>query len=103
MIFKGRKVLDGTLSAIQDQYSSDTVRLRIDGGGSLLAGLPGVEHIRDHGHLQELRLAPGADPQVLLAALVQRAPVRYFELARPSLEDIFVRIAGPEAMEVPHA
>src|SRR5438552_3486083 len=33
MIFKGRKVLDGTLEAIQDRYGSDTVRLRFDGSG----------------------------------------------------------------------
>ena len=31
MIFKGRKVLDGTLTEIQDRYGSDTIRVRIEG------------------------------------------------------------------------
>ncbi len=99
MIFKGRKVLDGTLAAIQDDYGSDTVRLRLDGGTEVLRGLPDIESIRDHGQLQELRIKDGGDAQQILAALVSRARVRHFELTRPSLHDIFVRIAGPAAIE----
>jgi len=99
MIFKGRKVLNGTLSDIQDQYGNDTVRVRIAGEAALLAGLPGVERINDYGRWQELRLREGADAQQILHAMLQRAPVRHFELTRPSLHDIFVRIAGPEAQE----
>jgi len=103
MIFKGRKVLDGTLSAIQDQYGSDTIRVRIEGNGTLLANLPGVERVNDYGQSQELRMSDGCDPQQVLAAIMSRARVRQFELARPSLNDIFVRIAGPEAQENHHA
>ncbi len=29
MIFRGKKVLDGTLETIQDQYGSDTIRVRM--------------------------------------------------------------------------
>jgi ABC-2 type transport system ATP-binding protein len=103
MIFKGRKVLDGTLADIQDRYSSDTIRVRIDGERDALDTLPGVAHVRDHGQLQELRMTNGCDPQQILAAIMSRARVRHFEIARPSLHDIFVRIAGPEAEEVTHA
>ncbi len=103
MIFRGRKVLDGTLSDIQDQYGSDVIRLRIDGDGASLQDLPGVERIHDHGQLQELRLASGGDSQAVLAAIMSRTRVRSFELARPSLHDIFVRIAGPEAEEASNA
>ncbi len=96
MIYRGRKVLDGTLEAIQDAHGSDTVRVRLEGDGAGLAGLPGVERVTDFGKLQELQLAPAADPQRILAALMERGRVRYFELARPSLQEIFVRIARPE-------
>ncbi|MEW6071492.1 MAG: ATP-binding cassette domain-containing protein [Planctomycetota bacterium] len=99
MIFRGRKVLDGTLSAIQGEYGEDTIRARIDGERIRLDGLPGVERINDHGRVQELRLRPGTDPQIVLRSLVERVPVTHFELAKPSLHDIFVRIAGPEAAE----
>ena len=36
MIYKGRKVLDGTLAAIQSSYGADTVRLRVEGGAEAL-------------------------------------------------------------------
>jgi ABC-2 type transport system ATP-binding protein len=96
MIYKGRKVLDGTLEAIQDTYGSDTLRVRLDGNGASLDGLAGVARITDFGRLKELRLEPGADSQQLLAALMARGQVRHFELTRPSLRDIFVRIAAPD-------
>lgn len=103
MIFRGRKVLDGTLDAIQDQYGSDTVRVRAECDVAALEALPGIEHITDRGHLRELRLARGTDAQQVLAALAGRTRVSYFELARPSLHDIFVRIAGPAAEEADRA
>ena len=103
MIFKGRKVLDGTLTSIQDQYGTDTIRVRTDGDGDALQNIPGVQRIRNYGQLQELRMSNGGDSQQVLAAIMSKARVRHFELAQPSLHDIFVRIAGPEAEEVNHA
>ncbi len=99
MIFKGRKVLDGTLAAIQAQYGSDTIRVKSEGGAAVLAGLDGVERVTNFGRLQELRLAGDRDPYTILRELVARTRVESFEIARPSLHDIFVRIAGPEAKE----
>jgi ABC-2 type transport system ATP-binding protein len=103
MIFKGRKVLDGTLAAIQDRYASDTIRVRTEGGRAAVEGLPGVEAINDSGQEQELRLAPGGDAQQVLAALLARTRLRSFQIVKPSLHDIFVRIAGPPAKEPSHA
>jgi ABC-2 type transport system ATP-binding protein len=100
MIYRGRKVLDGTLESIQDAYGSDTLRVRLEGDGAALGELPGVQRVTDFGRWQELRLQPDADPQRLLALLMERGKVRHFELARPTLQDIFVRIAGPEAKMV---
>jgi ABC-2 type transport system ATP-binding protein len=48
-------------------------------------------------------LREGADPQALLSALAARARIEHFEIARPSLHDIFVRIAQPEPQEHPVA
>jgi ABC-2 type transport system ATP-binding protein len=102
MIYKGKKVLDGTLEAIQETYATDTVRVRLEENHTGWDGLPGVEAVRDLGHWQELRLERGADAQALLAFLMRRGKVRHFELAHPSLHDIFIRIARPEA-ETDHA
>jgi ABC-2 type transport system ATP-binding protein len=99
MIYRGKKVLDGTLKAIQDAHGSDTVRVQLDGAGAPLAELPGIVRVTDFGNLKELQLAPGSDAQAVLAALMMRGRVRHFELARPSLHEIFVRIARPEVEE----
>ena len=94
MIFKGRKVLDGTLDSIQRQYGNDTLRITAEGGAAAMQGLPGVAQVRDLGHVQELRMTLGCDPQEVLRALIGRTRVTGFEVSKPSLEDIFIRIAG---------
>ena len=95
MIYKGRKVLDGTLGEIQSIYGFDTVRVESDAGVGAFAGIAGVDEINDQGNVQEVRFR--GDPQDLLRALVDRTRITRFEIARPSLHDIFVRIARPEA------
>ena len=99
MIFKGKKVLDGTLASIQDKYGSDTIRLRTGNGSAVLKDLKGVEKINDYGQMQELRITPGADSNDILRDILTRTQVQSFDIARPSLHDIFVRIAGPAAKE----
>jgi ABC-2 type transport system ATP-binding protein len=96
MIYKGNKVLDGTLESIQDRYGRDTLRVRVEGSGFDPRAVPGVEKVTDFGRLQELRISRDTDSQEVLAELMRYGPVTHFELARPSLHDIFVRIARPE-------
>jgi ABC-2 type transport system ATP-binding protein len=103
MIFKGKKVLDGTLDSIQDQYGNDTLRISVAGGLAAAGDLPGVEKVRDLGQVQELRMLRGCDPHEVLRTLVERTRVHSFSVTRPSLHDIFVRIAGPAAEEAEHA
>jgi len=94
MIHRGQKVLDGTLEQIQDAHGEDSIRVRLDGAVDL-TNLPGVSEVADFGKLQQLRIDPGTNPQTILEALMKRGTVRHFELARPSLQEIFVRIAKP--------
>jgi ABC-2 type transport system ATP-binding protein len=99
MIYKGRKVLDGTLDSIQQTYGADIVRVRLESGNGhapSLDGLPGVVKVTDFGKLQELRLSAGTDRHALLSALMSRGKLVHFEQAHPSLQDIFVRIASPD-------
>ena len=93
MIFRGRKVLDGTLQEIQAQYGFDTIRLRTAAGAPILDGMAGVQSVNDYGQLQEVRVS--GDPQQFLQQLAARTAVHHFEITRPSLHDIFVRIARP--------
>lgn len=110
MIYKGKKVLDGTLASIQQTYGQDTIHVQLDGVhrngsdlhdfNSAFAGLPGVTKVTDLGNVQELRTDPSADPQRILAALMDRGRVSHFQIAHPSLHEIFVRIATPTREEV---
>ncbi len=102
MIFKGKKVLDGTLEAIQNEYATDTIRVRTAGGAPALQDLDGIEKVNDFGQTQALRMLPGCKAQEVLGAIISRTEVFSFDIVKPSLHDIFVRIAGPEASEVNH-
>jgi ABC-2 type transport system ATP-binding protein len=97
MIFEGKKVLDGTLHDIQEQYGADTVRVRTAAGVGACAGMAEVESLNDYGQVQEVRLT--GDPQAFLQRLMARTTVYHFEVTRPSLHDIFVRIAHPQDQE----
>ncbi len=100
MIFRGQKVLDGTLESIQAQYGSDTIRVRMPGFTGSLAQLEGVSRVNEYGPYRELRMSPPADPQHILRQLMALGTLQHFEIARPSLHDIFVRIARPEPEEM---
>jgi ABC-2 type transport system ATP-binding protein len=97
MIYHGKKVLDGTLDTIQAKYGEDTILVRTSAEAEVLTQLRGVLRVNDLGREKELRLAPGTDPQSVLQNLLPKARVDRFEIVRPSLHDIFVRIAQPDS------
>jgi len=102
MIYQGKKVLDGTLTHIQDQYGNDTIQIQTEAGASALNGIAGIEKVNDFGKLQEVRVSSGADPQDILIELLKLTRITRFEIAKPSLNDIFIRIASPERKEAHH-
>jgi ABC-2 type transport system ATP-binding protein len=102
MIYQGRKVLDGTLSKIQDEYGNDTIRIQSEMGASALQGMKGIEKVNDFGKLQEVRVSEGSDPQKILADLLKLTRISRFEITKPSLNDIFIRIASPDRKEDNH-
>ncbi len=97
MIFKGNKVLDGTLEEVKAQYGADTIHLKWSGSSSDLNAIHGIDRVVDMGSYRELQVA--ADPQAVLRQLVELGEVKLFEIAQPSLHDIFIRIAGPAARQ----
>jgi len=99
MIYRGQKVLDGSLAEIRERYGTDTIRLRMGEGAVLDPGtLAGVTHARDLGRDWELRF--DGDAQTILRGAMERGAIERFEITSPSLHDIFVRIAKPTEAEV---
>lgn len=91
MINRSHKVLDGKLREIRRSFSRNAVALQITGGDGVLEDPSLVANIREHGDDLEVLLAPGTDAQTLLKRLVASgAIVNKFELAEPSLHDIFI-------------
>jgi ABC-2 type transport system ATP-binding protein len=97
MIFQGKKVLDGSLDSIQSRYPANRLRVRLAAGAALPERLDGVAEVAKNGVFQELTLSPATRPQTILQQLAQRCEVEHFEVIRPTLHDIFVQIARPNA------
>jgi ABC-2 type transport system ATP-binding protein len=99
LIHEGRAVLAGELEQVRASFGSNTVHLVFEGDGTFLAGLPGVAAARVDTNAAELRLAPGADAQAVLTAAVAKVRISRFEIAAPSLEEIFIDRVGAGALE----
>jgi ABC-2 type transport system ATP-binding protein len=92
LINEGRDVLYGGLNDIRKQYSGHAVVVRAVGE---IPKLPGVESISRHNSETKLNLADGVTPQdTLKGLLAQGAVLEKFEIAVPSLDEIFIRVVG---------
>jgi len=103
MIYKGKKVLDGTLTSIQDKFGTDTIRIQTENGSAFLKEIQGIEKITDFGQMQEIRVNKEVDTQEMIKTILSKTRVSKFETTKPSLNDIFIRIASPEEKEVQNA
>lgn len=92
MIYRGNKVLDGTLDEIKAGYGGNIVRVRLAANQELPAKLVGVQAVVQQGRAYDLQLENEQARQQVLAQLVAHADIEHFETMRPSLHDIFVRI-----------
>jgi len=92
MVNNGRAVLYGDLAEIKSRYRGNSVFLDIEGE---LGDLSGVTEKRPHKGYVELVLDGKTTPQQLLEQLVNRGIViNRFEMATPSLNEIFLKEVG---------
>jgi ABC-2 type transport system ATP-binding protein len=97
MIFRGQKVLDGPLGEIRRTEGRPRLRVRFSDGSPPPSFLPAIDSVKPAGDAHDLFLSdPNARPEVL-RALSDVGDLEHFETVRPSLHDIFVAIAGPDA------
>ena len=92
MINQGRAVLYGGLKEIKARYRSNTVILENEGE---LGELAGIQEKRTRKDYTELVLKENTAPQQVLEQLVRAGvKVNKFEIATPSLNEIFLKLAG---------
>jgi ABC-2 type transport system ATP-binding protein len=90
MINRGHMVLYGRVRDLRRQYADHAVHVRGDG---VMDGIPGVRSVRALNGESELALEPGAAPEAVLRALLERGVrIESFALASMPLEDIFVKV-----------
>ena len=92
MMSNGQDVLYGDLSEIKARYRGNSVLLALTGE---LGEVPGVVGKRQHKGCTELMLDGKTTPQQVLAHLVSRGTlINRFEVATPSLNEIFLKEVG---------
>jgi ABC-2 type transport system ATP-binding protein len=98
LISRSRKVLDGDLKEIRRREARGVVAVSFDGDDRWIRGSEVLDiELGKDGHFH-LLLKEGADPGVLLRRGVEAGVVIHrFEVVEPSLHEIFVQHAGPEA------
>ena len=103
LIARGRVVLAGTMREVKSGFGRETVRLEYDGNDAFLAPLEaeGAVAVTQRGAgSAEVRLLNGTPARrVLDAALEGTNEVYRFELAEPSLTEIFVRTVGEQGSD----
>jgi ABC-2 type transport system ATP-binding protein len=98
LVHKGKVVLSGALDAVRDSFGKNTLHIDYEGDGGFLEQLPQIKRATIVPNGAELSLVDGADPQHILEATIGRLRIRRFELAAPSLEEIFIEQVGAETM-----
>jgi len=99
LVHQGKVVLSGSLEEVRSSFGKNTLQLEFEGDGSFLETLPNVVKANMHDRSAELTLSEAADPQAILQAAAARLRIRRFEVASPSLEEIFIEKVGSDIMQ----
>jgi ABC-2 type transport system ATP-binding protein len=105
IVDRGRMVVGGPLREVRRSTGRRMVRIAVEGDHRLpwLSALPGARVIRAGMDSSSVELAEGMEPdEVLAAAVAAGARVRHFEVADPTLEQIFIDHVGRPADEETH-
>ena len=102
IVDRGRVVVSGAVRDVKRAMGRQVVRLATEGDGNgsgWLQQLDGVQVTADRADYIELRVPAERDPETILRAALDRGErVTRFEIAEPSLEEIFVEHVGRRAV-----
>jgi len=95
LIHQGRTMLYGSLAEIRRRYATQAVNVHAT--QPLPADLPGVQRLEHENSGYHLVLKEGASAQDVLKALVERGVIlESFEIAMPTLDEIFIQVVQGE-------
>ncbi len=98
LINQGKVMLYGALKEIRRRFAARAVE--VSALNDLPASVPGVTEIIPQNHHSRLNLAPGGTPQGVLRALLDAdVAVEHFEIATPTLDEIFIRVVQGEGKD----
>ncbi|MEZ0395313.1 MAG: ATP-binding cassette domain-containing protein [Anaerolineales bacterium] len=90
LIDHGHVMLYGALDEVRRQFAGNAVLVK---GADGIPALEGVERVEPANGAVKLHLRAGVRPQEVLRELVRReVPVEHFEIALPTLDEIFIRV-----------
>jgi len=94
MIHRGQQKLYGAVTEIRNQYALHAIIVEGSGNWAALPGVERVEPVENGRHASLLHLQPTATPDTVLAAIATspQTHIERFEMAVPSLNDIFIRV-----------
>lgn len=92
LITHGRKLIEGSLAEVRAQHAARMLTFEGEGDFHPLAGAAGVVDARVTSAGARLEIAEGADSNTILQLALQTARVTKFEIQRPDLHEIFVRL-----------
>lgn len=90
LIDKGEAVLKGKLSDIKRQSGKNRIKLSYDGEAQFLNDPQLVKSYDNYGQYVEIDPAQGIRPQQILAKAIEQVEITLFEIADPSLNEIFI-------------
>lgn len=94
LIDHGHVVLYGALDEVRRRFAGNAVLVK---GADGIPALEGVERVEPVNGAVKLHLRPGIQPQQILRELVLReVPIEHFEIALPTLDEIFIRVVQGE-------
>lgn len=101
MMNHGQRVLYGSVDQVRQQYAENAVIVSGQGDWARLAGVASAVPVDPAGRHTKLMLADGTTPEQIMRLMADTPgyQVRSFELAVPSLNDIFLRVAGVRPVE----
>lgn len=102
MINRGKQALYGSVEEVRQQYALHAIVVEGTGDWSTLPGVVRVEKENNSRHGQVVYLSPETTSDAILAAIASSPnhTISRFAMAIPSLNDIFIQVAGERFEDV---